>query len=382
MRTTFLPFSQPSITEDDIDAVTRVMRSKWLTTGKEAAAFEEEFAAYVGSNGAVALASATGGMHVALAALDIGPGDEVITPSLTWVSTPNLVVMAGAKPVWVDVDRDNLMTTADLVAPLVTDRTKAIIPVHYAGAPVDLAPLRKLAADRGIYLIEDAAHAIGTRYAGRRIGADGTAIFSFHPIKNITTGEGGMVCSDDQEFLARVRRLKFHGLGQDAYDRETQGRKPQAQVVEPGYKYNITDMSAALGRSQLARLDAMNERRRALSALYDELFASVPEVLPLTPPAWDHYHTRHLYIVRLDKPGLTRLEMMERLKQQNIGTGIHFLASHTHAYYRKAGIGGNASLANTEWNSERLFSLPLFADMTEADVHEVVDAVKNALVGA
>ncbi len=382
MRTTFLPFSQPSITEDDIAAVTRVMRSKWLTTGKEAAAFEEEFAAYVGARGAVALASATGGMHVALAALDIGPGDEIITPSLTWVSTPNLVVMAGATPVWVDVDRDNLMTTADMVAPFITSRTKAIIPVHYAGASVDLAPLRKLAADKEIALIEDAAHAVGTRYAGKRIGADGTAIFSFHPIKNITTGEGGMVCSDNEEFLNRVRRLKFHGLGQDAYDRETQGRKPQAQVVEPGYKYNITDMAAALGRSQLARLDGMNERRRTLAALYDKLFASVPEILPLALPGWDHYHTRHLYIVRVDKPGLTRLEMMERLKQRNIGTGIHFLAAHTHAYYKKNGIGGNAPLPNTEWNSERLFSLPLFPDMTEADVREVVAAVKEALVEA
>lgn len=379
MRETFLPFSQPSITDADIDAVTRVMRSKWLTTGKEAAAFEEEFAAYTGAPGAVALASATGGMHVALAALDIGPGDEVITPSLTWVSTPNLIVLAGATPVWVDVDRDNLMTSADLVAPLITARTKAIIPVHYAGASADLAPLRRLAADRGVTLLEDAAHAVGTRYAGKLIGADGTAIFSFHPIKNITTGEGGMVCSDDETFLDRVRRLKFHGLGQDAYDRETQGRKPQAQVVEPGYKYNITDIAAALGRSQLARLDALNEKRRALSALYDELFANVPEILPLTVPNWDNYHTRHLYIVRLDKPGLSRLEMMERLKRRNIGTGIHFLAAHTHNYYRKNGIGGGAILPNTEWNSERLFSLPLFPDMKDADVREVVEAVKDSL---
>ncbi len=379
MRSTFLPFSQPSITDTDIDAVTRVMRSKWLATGKEAAAFEEEFAAYVGARGAVALASATGGMHVALAALDIGPGDEVITPSLTWVSTPNLIVLAGATPIWVDVDRDNLMTSADLVAPLITARTKAIIPVHYAGAPADLAPLRKLAADKGVTLLEDAAHAVGTRYAGQRIGADGTAIFSFHPIKNITTGEGGMVTSDDEAFLDRVRRLKFHGLGQDAYDRETQGRKPQAQVVEPGYKYNITDIAAALGRTQLARLNAMNEKRRALSALYDDLFADVPEILPLAIPSWDNYHTRHLYIVRLDKPGLPRLEMMERLKRRNIGTGIHFLAAHTHNYYRKNNVGGTAALPHTEWNSERLFSLPLFPDMEDADVREVVEAVKDSL---
>ena len=380
MRDTFLPFSRPSITDADVAAVADVMRSGWLTTGRECQEFESEFARATGCPGAVALASATAGMHLALSALGVGPGDEVITPSMTWVSTPNLVKLAGAEPVWVDVDPGTLMTTADRVEPLITPRTRAIIPVHYAGAPADMDPLRALAASRGIPLLEDAAHAAGTVYRGRPVGAVGTTIFSFHPIKNITTGEGGMLCSDDDGFLARVRRLKFHGLGVDAFDRETQGRRPQAQVVEPGYKYNLTDMAAALGRTQLARMDGMNAARRALAALYAERFAEIPEILPLAIPGWPHVHAWHLYVVRLDKPGLTRDAFMERLKRRNIGTGIHFLAAHTHAYYRGLGAG-KAELPATEWNSERILSLPLFPDMMPEDVDDVIAAIKESLVG-
>lgn len=377
MRSSFLPFSRPQITDEDVEAVVGVMRSAWITTGRHCLEFEEEFAARVGAAGAVALTSATAGMHLAMLALGIGPGDEVITPSMTWVSTPNVVTLAGAKPIWVDADRDTLLTSAAMIEPLVTDRTKAIVPVHYAGAPVDMDPIRELAAKRGIPVIEDAAHTIGTTYKGRVIGSTGTSIFSFHPIKNITTGEGGMFCSDDKELLDRVRRLKFHGLAVDAFDRQMQGRKPQAMVVEPGYKYNMTDMSAALGRTQLRRLDAMNAARTALAAMYDKAFAEVPEILPLGVPKWEHRHCWSLYVIRLDKPGLTRDEFMERLKKLNIGTGIHFLASHTHTYYREH---NPASLPNTEWNSERMLSIPLFPDMTEEDVEDVVYAVREALV--
>jgi UDP-4-amino-4-deoxy-L-arabinose-oxoglutarate aminotransferase len=377
LRSSFLPFSQPQIADADIEAVTDVMRSKWLTTGKHCLEFESEFAARVGAPAAVAVASATGGMHAALSALGIGPGDEVITPSMTWVSTPNIITLLGAKPVWADADRDTLLTSADRIEPLITDRTRAIIPVHYAGAPVDMDPVRALAARCGIAVIEDAAHAIGTTYKGRVVGGAGTSIFSFHPIKNITTGEGGMICSDDDAFLGRLRRLKFHGLAVDAFDRQMQGRKPQAMVVEPGYKYNMTDMAAALGRSQLRRLDAMNAERTKLAAFYDAAFAGVPEILPLRTPAWPHEHCWSLYVIRLDKPGLGRDEFMERLKRRNIGSGIHFLACHTHTYYRETNL---AALPDTEWNSERMLSIPLFPGMGEADAADVVAAIKEALV--
>ncbi|MBI2437536.1 MAG: aminotransferase class I/II-fold pyridoxal phosphate-dependent enzyme, partial [Lentisphaerae bacterium] len=300
MRKDFLPFSRPSITEGDIQAVGEVLRSGWITTGAEAAKFEEEFAAYVGARGAVALSSATGGMHVTLQALGIGPGDEVVTPSLTWVSTPNLIVLAGARPVFADIDRDTLMAGSDQIAAVLTARTRLIVPVHFAGASADVDPIRRLAAERGIGVVEDAAHAAGAEYRGRKIGAVGTAIFSFHPIKNITTGEGGMVCAEDAGLLDSLRRLKFHGLGVDAFDRQTQGRAPQAEVVEPGYKYNLTDMAAALGRRQLARLDEFNRKRAELSGYYRQRLAEVAEVLPLKDPAYPQRPAWHLFIVRLD----------------------------------------------------------------------------------
>jgi UDP-4-amino-4-deoxy-L-arabinose-oxoglutarate aminotransferase len=377
-RAQFLPFSKPDISEDEIAAVSTVLRSGWITTGAEAAAFEDEFRTYCDADHAVALASATAGMHVVLEALNIGAGDEVITPSLTWVSTINLITLRGATPVFVDVNRDTLLVEVAEIEAALTPRTRAIIPVHYAGAPVDLAPLRALAKQHGIALIEDAAHAAGTEYSGQKIGAQGTAIFSFHPIKNITTGEGGMICSDDAKLTERTRRLKFHGLGVDAFDRNQQGRSPQAEVLEPGYKYNLTDIAAALGRGQLARLDSFIEKRAALARLYQELLEDLPEILPLSVPEYSHRHAWHLFIVRVDSPHLSRDEFMAQLKERNIGTGLHFRAVHSQKYYRENGFG-NAELPNTNWNSERICSLPLFPTMTEDDVQNVVAAIKDVL---
>lgn len=381
MRNDFLPFSRPSFNEDDIRAVGDVLRSGWITTGKQAAQFEQEFAAYVQAQAAVALASATGGMHVVLKALKVGPGDEVITPAMTWVSTVNLIVLAGAQPVFVDVDRDTLIVRPGEIERAITPRTKAIIPVHFAGAPADLDPIRRIASAHGIAVIEDAAHAVGTEYRGRKIGSAGTAIFSFHPIKNITTGEGGMVCSDNTVLLDAVRCLKFHGLGVDAFDRTMQGRSPQAEVVEPGFKYNLTDMAAVLGRRQLARLDEFNARRSALAARYRELLDGIEEVLPLKVPPYPHRHAWHLFIVRLDAPRATlaRDRFMEALKARNIGTGLHFRAVHLQKYYREKLGFKPGMLPDTEWNSDRLCSLPLFPDMREEDVNDVVAEIKNVL---
>lgn len=383
MRKEFLPFCRPSITDEDIQAVTEVLRSGWLTTGSRAAEFEECFRAYAGAPGAVALGSATGGMHLVLHALGVGPGDEVVTPSLTWVSTVNMAVLAGAVPVFADVDRDTLMVTEESVSRCITDRTKAIIPVHFAGAAADLEPLRRLAAAKGIHLIEDAAHAVGAEYRGERIGRRGTTIFSFHPIKNITTGEGGMVCSDNPSFLDRIRQLKFHGLGVDAYDRRTQGRLPQAEVIEPGFKYNLTDMAAALGIAQLRRLPQFNRRRAELAALYREKLADIAEIIPLGDPEYPFRHAHHLFVVRLDSDsaGIGRDEFMAELKRRNIGTGLHFRAVHLQKYYRETMGFGRGLLSNTEWNSDRICSLPLFPDMTDADVDDVIEAIKDVLKG-
>jgi UDP-4-amino-4-deoxy-L-arabinose-oxoglutarate aminotransferase len=380
-RTDFLPFSRPAITEGDIAAVAEVLRGGWITTGPKTTEFEQRFREYVGCPGAVALASATAGMHLALKALDIGPGDEVITPSMTWVSTVNLIVLAGATPVFADVDRDTLMVSRPSVEACLTDRTRAIIPVHFAGAPAEIEPIRQLAAARKIPLVEDAAHALGTRYNGLHVGHCGTSIFSFHPIKNITTGEGGMFCSDDENLLERVKRLKFHGLGVDAYDRQTQGRSPQAEVLEPGYKYNMTDISAVLGLGQLARVDTLNGKRTEWAMRYRQRLAEIEEIIPLSDPPYPMKHAWHLFVVRLDidKAGLTRDEFMKRLKQRNIGTGLHFRAVHLQKYYRECMGLRRGTLPNTEWNSDRICSLPLFPDMTERDVDDVVDAIKDVL---
>ncbi len=377
-RREFLPFSRPSISEDEIAAVADVLRSGWITTGAQAAAFEDEFQNYCGSPGAVALASATAGLHVWLETLGIGPGDEVITPSLTWVSTINLLVLRGAKPVFADINRDTLLLESEAIEAAITPRTKAVIPVHFAGAPVDLAPLRSLAEKHNFALIEDAAHAAGTEYEGEKIGARGTAIFSFHPIKNLTTGEGGMICSDNENLLESARRMKFHGLGVDAFDRAQQGRAPQAEVIEPGYKYNLTDIAAALGRGQLQRLNEFMSERAQISRLYHELLADVPEIAPLAVPEYSLRHAWHLFVVRVLSEKMSRDEFMAELKARNIGTGLHFRAVHSQKFYRENGYD-RADLPNTNWNSERICSLPLFPSMTEDDARDVVAAIKDIL---
>lgn len=381
MRKSFLPFSRPSISEEEIAAVGEVLRSGWITTGPKTAEFEEHFSRFCGIANAVALSSATGGMHLLLAALNIGPGDEVITPSMTWVSTVNLIMLAGAKPVFVDVDRDTLMTSAAHIEPYITERTRLIIPVHFAGATVDMAPLRSLAAKRNIPLVEDAAHAAGSEYLGEKVGSHGTSIFSFHPIKNMTTGEGGMFCSDDVQLTQAIRRLKFHGLDVDAHDRKQQGRKPQSQVVQPGYKYNMTDIAAVLGLGQLARLDAFIDRRTLLANRYLELLADVEEILPLAVPSSTTRHSWHLFIVRLDtdRAGMDRETFMAELEKRNIGTGIHFLAVHGQKFYRENMPHTPEALAATEWNSKRICTLPLFPSMTLDDVDDVVTAIKAVL---
>jgi UDP-4-amino-4-deoxy-L-arabinose-oxoglutarate aminotransferase len=381
MRKEFLPFSRPIITEADIAAVGEVLRSGWITTGSKNAEFEEKFCEYTCCARAVALSSATAGMHLALKALKIGKGDEVITPSMTWVSTVNLIVLTGATPVFVDTDRDTLMVTADLIQERLTEKTRLIIPVHFAGAPVDMAPVRKLVEGRNIAIIEDAAHAIGTECRGEKIGKKGTSIFSFHPIKNITSGEGGMFCSDNLDLVDRIRRLKFHGLGVDAFDRRTQGRSPQAQVLEPGFKYNLPDILAVLGIQQLARVEDFNDKRTQLASHYRERLTEVEELRPLAVPAYSHKHSWNLFVVRLDieKSKLSRNDFMEELKKRNIGTGLHFRAVHQQKYYQETMKIPSGILSNTEWNSKRICSLPLFPGMTHEDVDNVVDTIKDIL---
>ena len=378
MRNEFLPFTRPAINEADIRAVTEVLRSGWITNGPQNAALESGVCEITGNRFGVALSSATAAMHLLMKIMKLGPGDEVITPSMTWVSIVNMIVLAGATPVFCEIDRETMLATPESIAEKITPRTKLIIPVHFAGAALDLDGIYRVAGE--IPVVEDAAHALGTYYKGRHIGSTGAAIYSFHAIKNVTTGEGGMFTTDDPQLAGKVRSLKFHGLGVDAYDRQTHGRAPQAQVVEPGFKFNMPDMQAVLGVRQLARIAEFNAKREALALRYREKFASIDEILPLKDPDYNMKHSWHLFVVRVtDKAGLTRDEFMSELKKRNIGTGLHFRCTHLQKYYRDALGYKTGMYPNTEWNSERICSIPLFPDMTEKDQDDVIEAVKDIL---
>ncbi|HFI9138288.1 TPA: UDP-4-amino-4-deoxy-L-arabinose aminotransferase [Escherichia coli] len=372
--TDFLPFSRPSMDDAELMALRDVLQSGWISTGPKNQALEEAFCRLTGNRHAIAVSSATGGMHITLVALGIGPGDEVITPSQTWVSTLNMICLLGATPVMIDVDNDNLMITPEAVAAAITPRTKAIIPVHYAGAPADIAAIRAVGRRYGIPVIEDAAHAAGAYYQNHHVGWCGTAIFSFHAIKNIACAEGGLIVTDDDELAGRIRSLKFHGLGADSWDRQSRGRAPQAEVISPGFKYNLADINAALALVQLEKLTHANQRRAGIARRYLCELADTP-FKPLAVPEWEHRHAWHLFIIRVDEAacGINRDTLMEKLKTMGIGTGLHFRAVHTQKYYRER--FPDVSLPNTEWNSARVCSLPLFPDMTDGDVTRVISAL-------
>ncbi|MCG7781276.1 UDP-4-amino-4-deoxy-L-arabinose aminotransferase [Lelliottia amnigena] len=372
----FLPFSRPAMGPEELAEVSEVLQSGWITTGPKNQALEQAFCTLTGNQHAIAVSSATAGMHVALMALGIQAGDEVITPSLTWVSTLNMIVLLGAEPVMIDVDRDTLMVTPHAVEAAITPRTKAIIPVHYAGAPVDIDAIRAVADRHGIPVIEDAAHAAGTYYKGNHVGNCGTAIFSFHAIKNMTCAEGGLIVTDDEQLANRMRSLKFHGLGVDAFDRQTHGRAPQAEVISPGYKYNLADINAAIALVQLQKLEQHNARRKEIAERYRTELENTP-FLPLSQPPWAHKHAWHLFILRVDEAscGISRNDLMEALKAKGIGTGLHFRAAHTQKYYRERYPA--LVLPNTEWNSDRICSIPLFPTMTDNDVNRTIAALRE-----
>lgn len=378
MRSEFLPFTKPAINKADIEAVCEVLRSGWITNGPQNAALESGVCEVTGNRYGVALSSATGAMHLLMKIMKLGPGDEVITPSMTWVSMVNMIVLAGATPVFCEIDRETMLATPESIAAVITPRTKLIIPVHFAGAALDLDGIRRVAGD--IPVVEDAAHALGTYYKGRHVGSPGTAIYSFHAIKNITTGEGGMFVTDDEKLASSMRSWKFHGLGVDAFDRQNRGRSPQAEVIEPGFKYNLTDICAAIGVSQLTRLVNINTRRRELAMLYRRELAEIPEIRPLADPTgYEFRHAWHLFVVRVDTPKIGRDAFMAELKTRNIGTGLHFRCAHLQKYYRDE-MGFRAGmLPATEYNSDHICSLPLFPDMTFDDVIDVVEAIKSVL---
>jgi UDP-4-amino-4-deoxy-L-arabinose-oxoglutarate aminotransferase len=379
---TFVAFSRPTIEAEEIDSVVDSLRSGWLTTGAKVLAFETGFRERVGAEHALSVNSGTAGMHVVLAALGIGPGDEVITASLTWPSTVNVIELLGARPVFADVHPDTLLIDPEDVRRRLTDRTRAVVPVHYAGAPADLDALRAAIGSRPITLVEDAAHALGTIYKGREVGSGpNPAVFSFHPIKNITSGEGGMVTLSDGDLAQRIRLLRFHGISKDAWARYQSRGSPRYEVIEPGWKYNMLDLQAALGIEQLRKLNRFNARRAELAARYRELLDDVSEVRLLGRAPYEHVHSWHLLIARL-VPSLIRTprdDFMGHLTEAGIGVGLHFTPVHQHHYYAdKYGLG-EGELPHTEAAGETIFSLPLYPLLTEREQDRVVAALKDVV---
>lgn len=376
IREDFLPMNRPSIGEAEIAAVSDCLRSRWITTGPLCQTFEERFREMTGARHAIAVTSATAGMHLALLGLGLGPGDEVITPSLTFVSTINMIALLGAKPVFADIDYGTLNVLPDQIEALVTPRTRVVIPVHFAGAPADMDGITGIAKQSGLTVIEDAAHAVGTRYRGVPAGGFGAmAIFSFHPIKNITTGEGGMITHNDDALEKRMRTLRFHGIERDAWKRYGKGANPDYDIQEPGYKYNLPDMQAALGIAQLSRLEALNARRRQLVALYREALAGVAGLDLPEAPCYPHDHAHHLFVVKVT--AMPRERFMERLSDYNIGYGFHFPACHRLSYVKNR--YAPAPLPETERAAARIISLPLFPDMADDDVLYVGQAIREIL---
>jgi len=376
IRKTLLPYGRQSIDEDDIQAVVDVLRSDWLTTGPKVGEFEEVFAERVGRKYAVSFSSGTAALHGAAFAAGLKPGDEAITTPLTFAATANCVLYQGARPVFADVCNDTLSIDPDEVARRITPKTRAVLPVDYAGHPADLDPIVELAKKRGLIVIEDACHALGAEHQGRKAGSVGDmAVFSFHPVKHVATGEGGMVVTDRPELAEALRRFRNHGISSDARDRQTAGQW-HYEMVLLGYNYRLTDIACALGVSQLNKLEGNLRRRRQIAARYTAAFGVLPGVIPPVVrtgvnPAW------HLYPIRVDQTELKagRAEIFRALRAENIGVNVHYIPVHLHPYYRNefGYRGGEFPIAESAY--EQLISLPMFHGMTDQDVEDVIAAV-------
>jgi len=379
-RASFLPFAPPLVGQEEIDEVVDTLRSDWITTGPKTRRFETEFAAYVAAPGALALNSCTAGLHTALVTLGIGPGDEVITTPMTFAASVNVIEHTGARPVLVDVVPDTLNLDPQGLEAAVTARTKAVLPVHYAGHPADLDAIHDVARARGLAVIEDAAHALPARYKGRLIGSGPNPVaFSFYATKNLTTGEGGML-TGEPALLDRARVVSLHGMSRDAWGRYDQGGSWHYDILLPGFKYNMTDIQAALGLRQLEKLAGFQRRRRHVVARYAAGFADLDALeLPVERPEVEH--AWHLYVLRL-VPGTLRIDrdrFIAELAARHIGTSVHFIPIHLHPYYRDRYGYAPQSFPVAWSNYGRLLSLPLNPRLTDDDVTDVIEAVRDVV---
>ena len=375
-----IPYGRQSINEDDIKAVIEVLRSDWLTTGPKVAEFEEAFAGSVGVKFAVAVSSGTAALHAAMYALGIGPGDEVIVPPITFAATANCVVFQGGTPVFADVEPDTLLIDSEAVKSKITQKTRAIIAVDYAGHPCSYDALRTIASQHGLALVGDACHSLGGNYKGRPVGtlADLSA-FSFHPVKHITTGEGGMITTDDHGFAAKMRSFRNHGITSDHRQRELGGSWFYA-MEDIGYNYRLTDLQCALGISQLSKLPEWILRRQEIASSYDVAFADIPAVRPLKKNP-DISNAYHLYVVQLDLGQLRadRAMIYKALRAEGIGVNVHYIPVHLHPFYRRRFNTNPGLCPVAEAAYERIISLPIFPGMSDEDVNTVITAVQKII---
>jgi len=383
MRSDFIRFARPDISEEAISDVVDSLRSGWITTGPKTALFEKVFCEYTGSPFSMAVNSATAGLHLALLAFGIGPGDEVITTPMTFAATVNTIVWVGASPILADIEAETLNIDPARVESAVTPRTKAVIPVHFAGRPCNMDAIEDIARRHGLVIIEDAAHALGAEYRGRRIGTPlgerHAAVFSFHPTKNITTGEGGMVCTGCAEAAEKISVLRQHGMSKGAWNRYAVTGNPHYDILFPGLKYNMLDIQAAIGTDQMKHLEDFNRRRSQIADIYlRELDGIEALSLPAPMPPEDT-HSWHIFtpLVETGKPGMTRDDFMARMRERNIGTALHYQAIHLFSYFAETFGWKREDFPNAAHVSDRIVSLPLFPAMTDGDIEDTIEAVRE-----
>ena len=381
MRTSYLVFGQPMIEEAEIEEVVKSLRAAWLGTGPKVAAFEKLMADYKGVKYAVAVNSCTAGLHLSCVALGLGPGDEVIVPAMTFCATVNAVIHAGATPVLVDVDPHTFNIDCEEVRRKISPSTKAIMPVHFSGRACDMAALTSLAREHDLSIIEDCAHAIETESGGRKAGSFGDCgVLSFYSTKNVVTGEGGMVLTEDAEVAARVKVLALHGMSQDAWKRFSDSGYKHYEVVEIGFKYNMMDLQAAIGIHQIRRVEAYWQKRLHVWERYNQAFAGLPVTLP-APLEPGSRHALHLYTLLIDeqRSPVDRDEFITALHRRNIGTGVHYRSIPTHPVYQKRFGWRPEDFPNADAIGRTTVSLPLSARLTDDDVDDVISAVREVL---
>ncbi|HUL38168.1 MAG TPA: DegT/DnrJ/EryC1/StrS aminotransferase family protein [Thermodesulfobacteriota bacterium] len=391
----FLPFSQPSIEEEEINGVLEVLKSGWITTGPKVKLFEREFADYIGCKHAIAVNSCTAALHLALEAIGIQEGDEIITSPMTFAATGEVIRYFNAKPIFVDIDPVTMNLNVQMLKEVIEKKwgdgskakLKAILPVHYAGYPCDMDALMAIASEYKLKIIEDAAHAFPARYQGKMIGTIGDiTCFSFYATKNITTGEGGMITTDNEEYAERARIMSLHGISKDAWKRYTAEGSWYYEIIAPGYKYNLTDIAAALGVAQLRKADIFLARRAHIATLYNEAFRDLSEIdLPMGKGGWADRngtkHSWHLYVIKLNLENLTvdRNKFIDELKTRGIGTSVHFIPLHLHPYYLKVFGYKPEDFPVAYQTYRRIISLPIYAKMTDKNAEEVIGAVVDVI---